>query len=58
VFPIYSCTKIITAIACMQAVERGILKLDEPVSGLVPQLANLSIIKSSEGETVQLENIE
>jgi CubicO group peptidase (beta-lactamase class C family) len=41
----------------MQAVERGILQLDEPVSSLVPQLGNLFIIKGSEKLSVQIEKI-
>ena len=39
VFWIASCTKIVTAIACMQLVERGTLSLHEPLGTLCPELA-------------------
>lgn len=52
-FPIFSCTKIITAISCMQAVERGLLNLDEPVSKLLPELAEPSLITGTEGDEVK-----
>lgn len=40
--------------ACMQAVERGLLKLDEPVDKLLPHFADLDIIDGSEGDDVKL----
>jgi methyl acetate hydrolase len=40
---IASCTKLITAIACMQLVEQGKVKLDEPVGEIVPELANVEM---------------
>jgi CubicO group peptidase (beta-lactamase class C family) len=38
----------------MQAVERGILRLDDPVAELVPQLSNLEIIDGMEDGKVRL----
>lgn len=40
---IASCTKLITAIACMQLVEQGKLKLDEPVESIVPELGQAMV---------------
>jgi CubicO group peptidase (beta-lactamase class C family) len=36
-----SCTKLITAIACMQLVEQGKLQLDEPISKVLPDISKL-----------------
>lgn len=36
-----SCTKLITAIACMQLVEQGKLKLDEPIRSVLPEIEKL-----------------
>ena len=38
----------------MQAVERGILRLDDPVGDLVPELSNLSVIDGTEGGVTRL----
>jgi CubicO group peptidase (beta-lactamase class C family) len=38
----------------MQAVERGLLKLDDPVADLVPQLSNVEVIDGSDGAEVRL----
>lgn len=40
---IASCTKLITAIACLQLVEQGKVKLDEPVVTIVPKLGQLMV---------------
>ena len=44
VFQIASMTKAITSVAAMQLVERGLLSLDAPLSGLLPELANPQVI--------------
>lgn len=46
VFWIASCTKMITGIACMQLVERGMLKLDdgEHLESLCPELKNVKVL--------------
>jgi CubicO group peptidase (beta-lactamase class C family) len=44
IFRIASMTKAITAVATMQLVERGKLKLDEPVGRYLPELTNLQVL--------------
>lgn len=39
-----SCTKLLTSICCMQLVERGLVKLDEPVYTHIPELENLPVL--------------
>jgi methyl acetate hydrolase len=46
IFAIASMTKAVTSVAAMQLVEQGKLKLDEPVSKLVPQFAKLQVLDS------------
>ncbi|EAW12650.1 serine hydrolase domain-containing protein [Aspergillus clavatus NRRL 1] len=48
VFWIASCTKMITGIACMQLVERGLLSLDDSglVERLCPELAAVKVLQS------------
>lgn len=41
---IASCTKLITSIAALQAVERGLITLDEPLDQYLPELAKLQIV--------------
>ncbi|ROV90549.1 hypothetical protein VSDG_07464 [Cytospora chrysosperma] len=47
VFWIASCTKMITGIACMQLVEKGLLRLDdgEQIEGLCPELRSLKVLR-------------
>jgi len=45
IFQIASMTKAITSVAAMQLVERGRLKLDEPVAKHLPELAKLDVIQ-------------
>lgn len=40
---IASCSKLVTAIAALQCVERGLITLDEPVYGVLPELSALMI---------------
>ena len=44
VFQIASMTKPITGVACMQAVERGLLELDQPAGDVIPWLADVQVI--------------
>ena len=39
-----SCTKLLTTIAALQCVERGLVKLDEDTSALLPELARQRIL--------------
>ena len=45
IFFIASMTKAITTVAAMQLVERGTLKLDEPVGKHLPELAKLEVLE-------------
>jgi hypothetical protein len=47
IFAIASMTKAITTVAALQLVEQGKVKLDEPVSQHLPQLANWKFSKAS-----------
>jgi CubicO group peptidase (beta-lactamase class C family) len=44
-FFIASCTKLITSIASLQVVERGLITLDEPVDKYLPELASQPIVE-------------
>jgi methyl acetate hydrolase len=50
IFGIASMTKAITTVAAMQLVEQGKVKLDEPVSKYLPQLAKLEVLESFDAE--------
>jgi hypothetical protein len=41
---IASLTKLVTAIACMVAVEQGLVTLDENVRDIVPELKNIEVL--------------
>jgi methyl acetate hydrolase len=45
IFQIASMTKAITSVAAMQLVERGRLKLDEPVAKYLPELGKLNVVE-------------
>jgi CubicO group peptidase (beta-lactamase class C family) len=49
IFRISSMTKPVTAAAAMILVEEGKLRLDEPVDGLLPELANRQVLKRVDG---------
>lgn len=49
IFAIASMTKAITSTAAMQLVEQGKLRLDEPVSNHLPELAKLQVIAGFDG---------
>ncbi|RFU34181.1 hypothetical protein B7463_g2157, partial [Scytalidium lignicola] len=44
VFWIASCTKLLTSISALQCVQRGLVTLDEPVSGILPEVASPDIL--------------
>ena len=52
VFHIYSATKISTCIAIMQYVERGILRLSDPISEYIPEYQNLMVSKEKADGTM------
>lgn len=50
IFRIASITKPITAAAAMMLVEEGVLRLDDPVDGLLPELANRQVLRSLQSD--------
>lgn len=52
---IYSMTKPITSVGVMMLAEQGKLKLDDPVSKYIPDLAKPQVYVSGEGDDVKLE---
>jgi CubicO group peptidase (beta-lactamase class C family) len=57
VFWIASCTKMVTALACMQLVEKGDLRLDdaEQIEGLCPELKTKKVLKRRADGGLELE---
>ena len=53
---IYSQTKPITGIATMMLVEQEAIGLDQPIGELLPELANLDVLVSDEGDAVRPAN--
>jgi CubicO group peptidase (beta-lactamase class C family) len=51
VFSIFSCTKLVTAIACLQLVECGKVTLDDPkdIEAILPEVANAKIVSREKG---------
>jgi CubicO group peptidase (beta-lactamase class C family) len=51
---VFSCTKLVTTIAALQLVERGLLELDADIGSVLPEVADLKILVKMEnnGETV------
>lgn len=49
-----SCTKLMTSIAALQCVERGMITLEDDVAEILPELARLGILTGSDekGEPV------
>ncbi|KEF55853.1 beta-lactamase [Exophiala aquamarina CBS 119918] len=52
-FRIASCSKLLTSIAALQCVERGQITLDEDVTPILPELAQLPILEGFEKESGQ-----
>ncbi len=44
IFRIYSMTKIVTSIAALQLVEKGLIKLDDDLSALLPEMTKIPIL--------------
>lgn len=47
-FRIYSMTKPVTGVALMQLYEKGLWKLDDPITKFVPEFANLKVMRSKD----------
>ncbi len=43
-----SCTKLLTSIAALQCVERGLLQLDEDVVRVLPEFKDIEIISEAD----------
>lgn len=54
IFRIYSMTKLVTSLAAMQLVEKGLLNLDSDLSALLPEMSNIPIF--SEGKLIAPKN--
>ena len=52
IFRIYSMTKPVTSVAVLMLLEAGKLKLDDPVSRYIPELAGLQVYKSGKGSSL------
>lgn len=52
IFRIASMTKAVTSVAALQLVEQGLLDLDEPLDGLMPEMASIPIL-NEDGDLVQ-----
>ena len=46
-----SCTKLVTSIAVLQLVERGLLTLDEDVSKYIPEVKSLGVLTGFDKDT-------
>ncbi len=51
---IASCTKLLTAIAVLQCVERGLLHLDEDVVRVLPEFKDIEVITGADESTGEL----
>lgn len=55
VLAIYSATKLITAVATLQCVEKGLFKLDEDISRILPHFKTVQVITGFDGDKPQFE---
>jgi CubicO group peptidase (beta-lactamase class C family) len=53
-FRIYSMTKPVTGVALMQLYEKGLWKLDDPITKFVPEFANLKVMRSKDSGLEEL----
>ncbi|GAA5978640.1 hypothetical protein JCM10908_004432 [Rhodotorula pacifica] len=58
IFELYSCTKLVAAVAALQLVERGRIGLDDDASTYVPELGDAKLFKDfdADGELILEEN--
>ena len=54
-FRVYSMTKPITGMAAMMLIDEGKLRLDQPVSDILPKFARMEVLKSPTGALDQVE---
>jgi CubicO group peptidase (beta-lactamase class C family) len=55
IFRLYSMSKPITSVAILMLVEKGVLALDDPVDAFLPELADLHVYVSGDGENMVTE---
>ena len=55
-FLLASMTKLLTSIAALQLVEAGLVKLDDDVSRILPEVGEQKILKGFDGDTPILED--
>lgn len=53
-FRIYSMTKPVTGVALMQLYEKGLWKLDDPITKFIPEFANLKVMRSKDSGLEEL----
>lgn len=58
IFRIYSMSKVPTSVAALQLFEMGRLRLDQPVTDFIPELAGLKVFAGGTAESPQLEALE
>lgn len=51
IFSLASCTKLMTTVAALQCIERGLITLDEDVTRVLPELKNVEIITGFDQRT-------
>ena len=51
---IASCTKLLTSIAVLQCVEKGLLKLDEDVVRVLPEFKDVEVVSGADETTGEL----
>ena len=56
IYWIFSCSKVITCVAALRLLERGLISLDDPVSKYIAEYANLKV-KNSNGMLTSAQNI-
>lgn len=54
IYKVSSWTKAITTTALMQLVERGLIKIDQPVASIIPTFKDIQILEGFDGETPKL----
>ncbi|SPO32453.1 related to transesterase [Ustilago trichophora] len=52
IFWVASCTKLITAIACLQLVEQGKIRLEDPVTKYLPEMESVTMLDGSKPKKV------
>lgn len=54
IMAVFSCTKLVTTIAALQLVERGLLELDADIGHVLPEVADLKILVEIKDDGTQV----